>query len=99
MKTEKLNFCMEQNSGWSNSYTPLFTPGNPCAGSHINGKTPKIRVTDTTAAAEKKLLTEMHQSCLLFFTPNPNLVPQKSQRSQEAKMQLFPRHKQRADRA
>lgn len=41
----------------------------------------------------------MHQCSLLFFIPNPNLVPEESQMSQEAKKQLFPRNKQRANPA
>lgn len=45
-------------------------------------KTSKTRATDIKAVAEKKLLTEVCQSSLLFFIPNPNLVPQKSQMSQ-----------------
>lgn len=57
-------------------------------------------MTDIKAAAENKLLKEMCQSSLLFIIPNPKLVPQKSQRSQEAKEQLFLmlqqcRHRQR----
>lgn len=34
-RVENLIFCTEQNSGWCNSYTHLFNPGNP-AGASLN---------------------------------------------------------------
>lgn len=83
MKTEELSFCTEQNSGWCNSYTHLVL------GYTSKWKSSKTKATDIKTVAEK-LLTEMCQSSLLFFIPNPNLVPQKSQMSQLAKKQLFP---------
>lgn len=96
METGKLSRCTEQNSGWGHSYTHLVL------GYTSHWKTTKTRGTDIKAVAEEKLLTEMCQSSLLSFIPNPNLAPQKSQMSQQAKKQLFPmfklcRHRQRAN--
>lgn len=96
METGKLSRCTEQNSGWCHSYTHLVL------GYTSQWKTTKTRGTDIKAVAEEKLLTEMCQSSLLSFIPNPNLAPKKSQMSQQAKKQLFPmfklcRHRQRAN--
>lgn len=62
MKTEKLSSCTEQNSGWCNSYTRLFTLGNP---THQNGR-PQTPEWQTW----KQLQRNYEQRCirLVFFS-------------------------------